>query len=346
MAKKTNLQQNTEALEKNAAAQREGNIANFALAANMGAVAAAEQAKADAMEERNEIEAERVKNEIEARKDLKEHNKRIANVETMKAVRTDTEGGVQRYDQVQKDELDRQNQQELLDLLGDCIATIETDGKPNDKFDLPAYSGEDVDLDGLRRIAEKTGGGFFDTSREKYEKALKSKNAKGLTHAYRYHNLGAAIAKLIDLREELQRIRVWDMNVSRESIEDKIARYLKEGKDLQKKAAIKTVSTWKKEEEEIFAARNKSLKIRYGLIAGGFIFGVISIAIQNPIPLMIGMGTSVVGLGIFILDFLEILENKKAKFCNAERLERIEHKKWWKPIGWEDMLELYQEGKD
>ena len=86
----------------------------------------------DVMEDRLDLDEKRLELDERKREDEKEHNKRMADVETMKAVDVTDQAGVDRLDQLKKDELDRENQQQLLDLLGDCIACIETDGKPND----------------------------------------------------------------------------------------------------------------------------------------------------------------------------------------------------------------------
>lgn len=88
--------------------------------------------------------------------------------------------------------------------------------------------------------------------------------------AYRYENLGAVIAKLADLREEIQRIRAWDMNVSREATSEKIDKGLSNAKALQAKAARQTVNTRLKNILKLRIMCAVGLVIGAGMVVGAY----------------------------------------------------------------------------
>ena len=119
-------------------------------------------------------------------------------------------------------EEDRINLQSLFDKLGNAIACIELGGKDTTHYREYGYPFEDPN--GPSSVWDGRG-----HARNK------------VSFVYRYHNLACAMAHLLDLREEVQRIRNWDANVSRDETVRKIQDAVTEGKKLQADAAKRSV---------------------------------------------------------------------------------------------------------
>jgi hypothetical protein len=91
--------------------------------------------------------------------------------------------------------------------------------------------------------------------------------------AYRYENLTAVIAKLPELREEIHRVRQWDMNVGREETSEKINAAIGRAKTLQAKAAQATVKTRLKDILKLRMMCAAALLVGTGAMAGAYFAG-------------------------------------------------------------------------
>lgn len=109
---------------------------------------------------------------------------------------------IQNVDAYRKLEEDRTNLQALFDAVGDCVALIEQDGKATPAFDVTHY---ETEKDSTNREAHPS--------------------------VYRYANLNAARAKLLDLREEVARIRNWDADRSRAETLARVETYVARARD-------------------------------------------------------------------------------------------------------------------
>ncbi len=123
------------------------------------------------------------------------------------------DAGVERVDTYKKDEEDRANIQQVCDQLGDSFSTIDEQGQPNSSFNLDPYSAIRPSKDS--KIPAPT----------------------GTLSARSYANIVAAMTKMRDLRTEIERVRKWDANQSREGTLEKIEDYLERGKAARKSQA-------------------------------------------------------------------------------------------------------------
>lgn len=135
---------------------------------------------------------------------------------------------------------------ELLADLSDCIACVDLDGKPGERFDKPAYAIETADTDHvlgtLTKLSQQSSG-------------------DGILHAYRFQNLGAARAVLMRLRADTQTLPEWEGPQSREATMATVVRYIDLARQKQANAAARTVEVW---------TRNRRRQITQGLwMVGG-----------------------------------------------------------------------------
>ena len=149
--------------------------------------------------------------------------------------------GVSRVDTYEKNKEDRANIQAIFDILGDCFGTIDEDGSPNENFDIDPY----IEINRNKVAAQSSG---EDGEEAKSDNWLPT--PKGLRSPRTYANITAAMAKLRDIREELQRVRVWDANQSREETIARIDDYLERGKAARKRQAVAYVAEREKEHKK------------------------------------------------------------------------------------------------
>jgi hypothetical protein len=123
---------------------------------------------------------------------------------------------IERLGMFKRAEEDRVNIQQLFDKVGNAVACIELGGKDTPHYQEIGYEYENP------------------------------KTRNKISFVYRFHNLSRAMAHLVDLREEVQRIRVWNANQSREETLRKIQDSLTEGKRVQVDVARKAVRTLRK----------------------------------------------------------------------------------------------------
>ena len=178
---------------------------------------------------------------------------------------------LERLDQYEKNKEDRLNIQRIIDEVGNCVACVEQSGRPTEHFPLHGGAGDyGVANDG---------------------------DAKWPAAA-RYENLNRALAKLIDLREEVGAVRNWDANSSRETVLGRIETKMSEAKSHRAQAAARTVAEVKTHKRKY--GRNFILLLSLGAAAALFASGK---GLLSAVGLMIAffafLSAFIVAIGIF-----------------------------------------------
>jgi hypothetical protein len=287
--------------EERAARAAEAQAAGVAEGARMAGEAALMEAQARQHEATARARAMAV--EAAAKAELMDQQGQAAIIDSVSRL---DDAGVNRVDDYKKSEEDRRNIQQAFDLIGDCRACVEMKGAPSEKFHAKAYAADIVDEQGkvTKGVGDRAG--------------------------YRFANLEAAVRQLIDLENEIQRIRNWDANRTREQVLEDIRSYVDKGRAEQKvaaKACVRHVdelqASYRKKRGMVLMAGIASGLLAVGMIMSPFIIG----PQMGDILAVFGLLPGLVGGALVVGSFVK----SDPASWSAENA---------RPLAWSDMKDL------